>query len=80
MRRYFFDFRDGDDVIPDEEGVLILNLDKVQEEAARALADLVRDELRSKFAKGPTRLAVEVRDEDGLVMQAKLVFELTRLQ
>ena len=81
MRRYFFDVRDGDGVIPDEEGVVLSNLDAVQDEAARALADMARDEVRATNSKGLMRdLAIDVRDDNGAVMRVKFTFQIERLQ
>jgi hypothetical protein len=79
MKRYYFDLRDGDDLCSDEEGMEMLDLEAVQEEAARALADMARDEVlaRNGFAR---HLAIEVRDDNGPVMRAKFAFELERLQ
>ncbi|WP_456685706.1 DUF6894 family protein, partial [Bradyrhizobium sp. P5_C11_2] len=39
MKRYYFDIREGDEIIPDEEGLELSTIEKVQEEAARSLAD-----------------------------------------
>ncbi|MHC2801568.1 hypothetical protein ACVMII_001314 [Bradyrhizobium diazoefficiens] len=38
MAIYYFDLRDGDEIVPDEEGLELRDLLAVQEEAARALA------------------------------------------
>ncbi|MFK4726616.1 hypothetical protein ABIE89_007716 [Bradyrhizobium niftali] len=40
MAIYYFDLRDGDEIVPDEEGLELQDLLAVQEEAARALASL----------------------------------------
>jgi hypothetical protein len=47
MPLYYFDLRDGDGVAPDEEGTELSSIDEVQNEAAYALADLLRDEARA---------------------------------
>lgn len=47
MKRYYFDLREGDEIFPDEEGLELSTLAKVQEEAARSLADMARDSVRS---------------------------------
>jgi len=81
MRRYFFDIREGDEFIPDEEGEELSDLDAVQDEAARALADMAKDGLRARHRNGsPRHLAIEVRDEFGPVMLATFSFEIKRLQ
>ena len=80
MRRYFFDLRDGDGIVPDEEGMELPSLDAVQEEAARALADMARDEV-PLTGNGPARhMTIEVRDGDGPVLHARFFFEIKRAQ
>jgi len=81
MRRYFFDIHDGEGVISDEEGMELLNMDAVQDEAANALMDIARSRVRSANGNGSVRqLTIEVRDEGGLVICAKFTFEIERLQ
>mgnify|MGYP001119505958 CR=1 FL=1 len=46
MPRYYFDLRDGDDLSLDEEGLALPSIDRVQDEAARSLADMARDAVR----------------------------------
>ena len=36
--RYYFDIREGDDLAPDDEGLELPSIERVQEEAARSLA------------------------------------------
>jgi hypothetical protein len=74
MKRYYFDIREGDEIIPDEEGIDLPNLAKVQEEAARALVDAVRDASHRSSQGGAQYVAVEVRDKDGAVLQAQFSF------
>ena len=73
MHRYFFDIRVGDDLADDEEGVDLPNVDAVQKEALRVLADMARD-----LIQFPASMAVEVRDDDGPVMRARVVFDIQR--
>ena len=79
MKRYFFDLRDGDVISPDEEGMELPDIEAVQEEAARSLADVAKDAVRSRgrhvFGHW---MAIEVRDEAGPVLQAKFTFEVDR--
>jgi hypothetical protein len=42
MKRYYFDIRDGDKLVVDEEGMELPDVEAAQEVAARTLADLVR--------------------------------------
>jgi len=80
MARYYFDLRDGDELVPDEEGMELPYIEAVQNEAAQALVDLARDIIKAGPSTGETRkLAIEVRDDDGSVMLANFQFELHRL-
>src|SRR5262245_23959123 len=66
-RRYYFDMRIDDDLGKDEEGVDLANLDDVQKEALRVLAEMAWD-----LIEFPASMAVEVRDDDGPVMRARV--------
>jgi hypothetical protein len=73
MKRYFFDMQDGDNFCPDEEGLELPDIEAAQVEAARSLADMVRDKISSQpFCL----MAIQVRDNDGPVIEAKFVWEL----
>jgi hypothetical protein len=78
MTRFYFDIREGDDVFLDEEGLELTSLQKVQEGAALSLADMARDAVRGQFDRASTRMAVEVRDDDGPVLQVKFSFEVDK--
>jgi hypothetical protein len=80
MPRYYFDLRDGDELAVDEEGVELRNIDLVQEEAARSLADMARDAVRRTTRNRDLnhRMAIEVRDDHGPVMQVKFTFVVER--
>ena len=47
--RYFFDIRD-DQLVPDEEGMILPDIEAAQEEATRTLTDLVREAMRGESA------------------------------
>jgi hypothetical protein len=76
--RYYFDLRDGDDLAPDEEGIELRSMERVQQEAAKTLADMVRDAVLENL--GPEgrarRMAIEVRSDDGPVLQARFSLEM----
>ena len=81
MRRYFFDLRDENGVVTDDEGIQLSTLEAVQAEVAHALADFVRDEAR-RFNSHDSlvrQLEIEVRDDNGAVMKVKFSFEIARL-
>jgi len=75
MTRYFFDIRDGDEFVPDEEGMELPHVEAAQVEAAPPLADIVLNKSNSQpFAL----MSVQVRANDAPVVEAKFVWELLR--
>ena len=72
MPLYFFDTRDNDSFIQDDLGVELPDLDVVKVEAAKALAELARDVVPGSLKR---ELAVEVRDDAGPVLRARMTFE-----
>jgi hypothetical protein len=80
MPLYYFDLRDDDKFASDEEGTELSSIDEVQNEAAYALADMLRDQLPAANGNGLARdLIVEVRDSGGAVMRARFAFEIEHL-
>jgi hypothetical protein len=78
MMRYYFDLRDGDELAPDEEGMELGSMERVQQEAAKTLADMVRDTVLEHLSpKGfaARRMAIEVRTDYGPVLQARFSLE-----
>jgi hypothetical protein len=81
MPLYYFDARDDDKFVPDKEGTELSSMDEVQNEAAYALADMLRDQLPIANGNGHARyLIIEVRDTGGPVMHARFSFEMQHLQ
>ncbi|WP_458163531.1 DUF6894 family protein [Bradyrhizobium sp. 18BD] len=80
MSRYYFDLLDDDMVAPDEEGLELSDLRKVQAEAAKSLADMARDAVETYPAGRCHQMAIEVRDETGPVMRVRFSFEVQRLK
>ncbi|WP_247973425.1 DUF6894 family protein [Bradyrhizobium sp. 195] len=74
MSCYYFDLRDDDGFAPDDDGLELPNVQAVQEEAARTLTDVTRDALLRPI--NPVRIAVEVRDDSGPVMQIRFTIEV----
>ena len=60
MPRYYFDSRDGNSFICDEDGLEFPDLETARDQATAALADLVKDVLPGSVRR---ELAIEVRDE-----------------
>ena len=77
MTRYFFDIRDGDNLAVDEEGMELPDIEAAQEEAARSLADMTRDRIRSKPR---WHVAIEVRCDNGPVVEASFQWRLRTLK
>jgi hypothetical protein len=76
MPQYFFDTRDGPELLRDEEG---LELDGIQQakEAARGLLDLARDLIPGSESRD---LAIDVRDGRNVpLLRAALSFEVAVL-
>ena len=73
MRRYYFDTQNGDGLTVDEEGVEFPDLHAAKQEAALALADMMLD-----ISLNPAKISVEVRDDAGIVMRARVVFDIDR--
>jgi hypothetical protein len=80
MPRYYFDLRKGDQVTLDEEGLELSSLERVQEEAARSLADFARDNVRRALDGGGDSVAIDVRDDDGPLLQLKFTLDVRRLR
>jgi len=77
MRRYYFDIREGDEIFSDEEGLELSTIEKVQEEAARSLADMARDAIGT-LGTSSRQMSIEVRDDSGPVLHLKFTFAVER--
>jgi hypothetical protein len=74
---YFFDTRDGPDLVRDEIGIELIGLEAARDEATAGLADLARDALPGAIRR---ELSVQVRDNaDRDVLRASLWFEVAIL-
>lgn len=81
MPRYYFDLIEGDVLAVDQEGLELSSLRAVQAEAAKSLADMARDAVHGFPPRfGQRKMAIEVRDETGPLMQVKFTFEVERLR
>jgi hypothetical protein len=58
------------------------DMDSVQEEAARSLADMARDAVRRPTHDRNVnhQMAIEVRDDHGAVLQVKFTFEVVQIE
>jgi hypothetical protein len=77
MPRYYFDIRDADELAVDVEGLELSTLKAVQAEAARSLVEMAQHAVwTSAETMLGHQMAIEVRDENGPVLEAKFTFEL----
>jgi len=58
MPRYYFDERDNDKFVVDDEGIDLASFEQVKVEASRAMADFAKDVLPGSIVR---LLAIEVR-------------------
>ena len=80
MHRYYFDLRDDRGLFVDHEGLHCRDLKAVQTEAARTLADMARDAVRTATDPPPHMMSIEVRDDGGPVMQISFIIEISMQQ
>jgi hypothetical protein len=73
MYLYYFDVVADGEVIPDEEGMSLPNIDAARREAACSLAELARNALRSN--KGSRRMANLVRTREGPLFEESFQWE-----
>ncbi len=74
MPRYFFDSRDGDQYVRDEDGLELAGMQGARDEATAALRDIAKDAIPHSERR---ELAIEVRDEaDRPIIRATLCFEV----
>ncbi|WOH67973.1 DUF6894 family protein [Bradyrhizobium sp. BWA-3-5] len=80
MRRYYFDMREEDHLAVDLEGLELPDIESVQEEAVQSLGELARDTVREPnySCDRKRRIAIEVRDITGPVLQVKCTIETVR--
>jgi len=63
MSRYYFHIRDGEILVPDEEGTECRDMVAVQEEARASVYDLINAAILG-FSPHPPA-SIEIEDEDG---------------
>ena len=77
MARYYFHLREGDELIPDDEGLELPGIERARDEAIRGLADFAHDAICNFTHR---TLAIEVVDDNRkLLFIAKVIFEVTLL-
>ena len=73
MRRYYVDIQLGKLTAVDKEGIVLPNLEAVQREALRILANVA-----TELVEIPAGITVRVRDDDGPVMRVEVNFKIDR--
>ena len=71
--RYFFDIITDGKLVPDEEGIVLPNIDAARRKASRALADLARTSVLSERLP---KITVSVRTSEGPVFETTLEWSL----
>ena len=78
MPLFYFDVRDNDRLLPDEDGLELPGVEEARHEAARALAEIAKDVVPGSTSR---ELAIEVRDETKQpLLRTMLRFEIERLR
>ena len=67
MPRFFFHIRDDQGCVPDEEGIVLANMDEAWVEALRTARDIVADQLRDDKAMEGQK--IEITDAAGQVLE-----------
>lgn len=70
MPRFYFDVREGMQLITDDEGFELADIDAAEQKAITAVADISAHILPRRVA---SRVSVEVRDGDGVAVVAVTV-------
>lgn len=73
MPRFYFDSRDGEQFIRDDEGLEFADAEVARIEASAALAEMARDALPKSHRR---ELAIEVRDDTHHLFRLALWFEV----
>jgi hypothetical protein len=77
MPHYYFDTRDGPELLRDEEGIELDGIQAARDEATRGLADLSKEAIPGSERR---ELAIEVRDGwSRPLLRAALSFEVAVL-
>ena len=75
---FYFDVRDGQKLMRDDDGLEFPNIEAARDEATRALGELARDVLPGRAVR---EMAIEVRDEvKEPLLRTVLRFEIERLR
>lgn len=74
MTRYYFDFKNGETFVRDDEGSELLDIAEAQMEAADFVADLAKDLSMRTLDPSGHPMSIEVRDKDGPLFLLRFAF------
>jgi hypothetical protein len=77
MPHYYFDSRDNEKFLRDDDGLHFDTIERARDQAAIALAEMAREVLPGSCRR---ELAIEVRDDTAAVLRTSLLFEALRLR
>jgi hypothetical protein len=72
MNRYYFDLRSGDVAVTDDEGRVLGDIEAAHQAAVEALANAIKGVVVEGVSE--QHIAVDVRDDIGLVLEISAVF------
>jgi hypothetical protein len=67
MPRFRFNIRKGDSLVPDREGMELVDLEAARDEARNTALDIIMDQARK--GEGTAGQKVEIEDEDGKIVE-----------
>jgi hypothetical protein len=79
MTRYYFDLREGDILVVDEEGLELPDIESVHQQAAKSLLDMAKDAVVERGGRMQW-MAIDARDDEGPVLQAKFTIDIRKFR
>jgi hypothetical protein len=79
MARFYFDVRQDGKIAPDDEGMILPDIEAVKREAVLSLAEMAREAIRSDWeTDAPHELAIQAQADEQLILEAKIAFEVSQ--
>jgi hypothetical protein len=79
MTRYYFDLREGDILVVDEEGLELPDIESVHQQAAKSVLDMAKDAVVERGGRMQW-MAIDARDDEGPVLQAKFTIDIKKFR
>jgi len=80
MPHYYFDLRDSEAFVADDEGHELPDIESAQIEAVETLSEMVKELRISKAEPSGHPMSVEVRNSEGSLFQLCFMFTYRQLQ